>query len=55
MLERVLELGGDANKDLLEFLLKMGADTDRVGDPVLESFRARGAGKDILELVRRYC
>lgn len=42
------------NTALLEFLLREGADTDRAGDPVLELAKARRAGPEILELIRRY-
>lgn len=52
VLEMALRLG--PHKDLLEFLLKEGADTDRAGDPVLESFRRMGAESDVLEMVRNY-
>ena len=52
VLESVLKLGGDKNEDLLEFLLEEGADTDRIGDPMLESSRAWGAGEEILEQVQ---
>ena len=41
-------------KEVLEMLLKKGADTIREGDPVLELARIRGARMDILELIRKY-
>ena len=41
-------------KEVLEFLLREGADTDRAGDPVLELARMRGAGSEILELIKKY-
>lgn len=41
-------------KELIEFLLKEGADTDRAGDPVLELARVRGAGGEMLELIKKY-
>lgn len=40
--------------ELLEFLLREGADTDREGDPVLELARLRGAGSEMLELIKKY-
>ena len=51
VLEIVVEFG---KKELLEFLLKEGADTDRAGDPVLELARARRAGPEMMELIRKY-
>ena len=51
VLEVVVELG---KKDLLQMLLKEGADTMRAGEPVLELARARGAGRDVLELIMKY-
>ena len=51
VLEHVVEFG---HKDLLEMLLKRGADTMREGDPVLEMARLRGARKDILDLIEKY-
>ena len=51
VLELVVESG---KKDLLEMLLKRGADTMRTGDPVLELARARGAERDMLELIMKY-
>ena len=42
------------HKEVLEMLLKRGADTMREGDPVLELARLRGARKDILELIKKY-
>ena len=41
-------------KEVLEFLLSEGADTDREGDPVLELARTRGAGNEMLELIKKY-
>lgn len=40
--------------ELLEFLLREGADTDRAGDLVLELARTRGAGSEMLELIKKY-
>ncbi|KAL2046381.1 hypothetical protein N7G274_001828 [Stereocaulon virgatum] len=51
VLEFALEL---RNKDVLEFLLREGADTDRAGDPLLELARRRGAESEILELIKKY-
>ena len=41
-------------KDLLEMLLKKGADTMRVGDPVLELAWYSNADRDMLELIMEY-
>ena len=41
-------------KELLEFLLKEGADTDRAGDPVLEMARLHGADSETMELIKKY-
>ena len=51
VLEYVVQFG---HTELLEFLLKEGADTDRAGDPVLEMARLRGAGSEMLELIKKY-
>lgn len=51
VLEIVVEFG---KIDLLEMLLREGADTDRAGDPVLELARVRGAGREMLELIKKY-
>ena len=51
VLERVVEY---EEKELLEFLLKEGADTDREGAPVLEEARLRGADSETLELIKKY-
>ena len=51
VLEFAVEFG---KKEILEFLLREGADTDRAGDPVLELARMRGAGSEILELIKKY-
>ena len=51
VLELVVRLG---KKELLEMLLKKGADTMRAGDPVLELARAWGADRDMLELIMKY-
>ena len=40
--------------ELLELLLKEGADTDTEGDPVLRLARLRGAGSEMLELIKKY-
>lgn len=51
----VLEFLVDRDKkELIEFLLQEGLDTDRAGDPVLELARRRGAGKEVLDLIRKY-
>lgn len=51
----VLEIAIDLQKPvILEFLLQQGADTDRAGDPVVELARARKAGPEILDLLRKY-
>ena len=42
------------HKELLEFLLKEGADTDRAGDPVLELARLHGADSETMELIKKY-
>lgn len=42
------------NTALLEFLLRQGADTERAGDPVLDLAKARRAGPEILELIKKY-
>ncbi|KAL8755760.1 MAG: hypothetical protein Q9184_004697 [Pyrenodesmia sp. 2 TL-2023] len=55
VLEKVVEYGGPDKKDLLQFLLEEGADLGGVTEPPLETFRALGAGKEILEMVERYC
>ncbi|KAL8646292.1 MAG: hypothetical protein Q9226_006926, partial [Calogaya cf. arnoldii] len=58
VLEKVLWMEqrteGSAERDLLQFLLEEGADTDREGDPILETFRCMGASKEIMDLVRKY-
>ena len=51
MLEIAIELG---KKDVLEFLLREGADTDRAGDPMLELARMSCEGSEILELIKKY-
>ena len=40
--------------ELLEFLIRKGADTDREGDPVLKLARIRGAESEMLELIKKY-
>ncbi|KAL8748678.1 MAG: hypothetical protein Q9184_007151 [Pyrenodesmia sp. 2 TL-2023] len=55
VLEKVVEYGGPDKKDLLQFLLEEGADLGGVTEPPLKTFRALGAGKEILEMVERYC
>ena len=50
-LEQVVEYG---SLDLLEMLLREGADTNRAGDSMLEVARMRGAGREMLELIKRY-
>ena len=50
-LEQVVEY---ESMDLLEMLLKEGADTDRAGDSLLELARVRGAGREMLELIKKY-
>ena len=42
------------HKELLEFLLKEGADTDRAGDPVLEMGRLHRADSETMELIKKY-
>ena len=51
VLEFVLK---DNRMELLEFLLKEGADTDRAGDPVLEMVRLHRADCETMELVKKY-
>lgn len=51
VLERVIEFD---HMELLEFLLREGADTDREGDPVLEMARIRGASSEMMELIEKY-
>ena len=51
VLELVAQFG---ERDLLEMLLKKGADTMREGDPVLELARYRRADRDTLELIMKY-
>ncbi|KAI4176706.1 MAG: hypothetical protein LQ346_007830 [Caloplaca aetnensis] len=55
ILEKVVEFGGPDKKELLQFLLDEGADLGGVIEPPLKTFRALGAGKDILEMVEKYC
>lgn len=50
-LEQVLQYGSIG---LLGRLLKEGADTDRVGDRVLELVEVRGGGREMLELIMKY-
>lgn len=50
-----MEFGGPDKKELLQFLLDEGADLGGVIEPPLKTFRALGAGKDILEMVEKYC
>ena len=42
--------------ELVELLVKEGADTDTdtEGDPVLRLARLRGAGSEMLELIKKY-
>ena len=51
VLERVMEF---KRMELLEFLLRKGADTDREGDPVLEMARIRRASSEMMELIKKY-
>ena len=51
VLEVVIEL---EKKPLLEFLLQHGADTDRAGDPIMESAEARRASPEMIELIKKY-
>lgn len=51
VLEFAVDLG---KKELLEFLLREGADTIRAGDPVLKLARMRGAASEMLELIKKY-
>ena len=51
VLEYVIEF---KHMELLEFLLREGADTEREGDPVLELVRIRGAGSEMMELIKEW-
>ena len=51
VLEQVLRYG---TKELLEYLLKAGADAERTGAPVLDCAKAMKMSPDILEVLERY-
>ena len=40
--------------ELLEFLLREGADTDWGGAPLLEVARIRGADSEMMEVIKKY-